>query len=71
MLFRSTRVELPGHTLAGASIALPLGGRGVLKSVMLRASAENLLDAEYSAIAGFPSAGRTILIGASAVIAGR
>ncbi len=66
-----TRVDLPSYTLVGASIALPVPGIGARHAVTLRASAENLLDAEYAAIAGFPGPGRTVLVGASAVLGGR
>lgn len=65
-----TRVRLASYRTVGTSLSVPLGGLGPLESVVLRASAENLLGAEYSAIAGFPGAGRTVLVGASAVIAG-
>ena len=66
-----TRVTLPSHTLLGASATFPAGRAGPLASLVLRASAENLLGARYSTIAGFRGPGRTILVGASAVIAGR
>ena len=66
-----TRVTLPSYTLVGANATLPIGRTGPLASVVLRASAENLLGTRYSSIAGFPGAGRTVLVGASAVIAGR
>ena len=66
-----TRVNLPSHTILGASLAIPLGRLGGLESIVARASTENLLDAKYSTIAGFRGGGRTVLVGASAVIAGR
>ena len=64
-------MELPSYTLVGASASLPLGSAGPLGSLQLRASAENLLGAEYSAIFGFPSPGRTVMLGVSAAIGGR
>lgn len=66
-----TRVRLSSYNTVGASVALPVGGAGVVESFILRASAENLLDARYSPIAGFPGDGRRVMVGASAVIAGR
>lgn len=63
-----SRVTLPSHTLLGASAELPVGGNGRLGSFVLRIAGENLLNTTYKSIAGFPSPGRTVLLGARATL---
>lgn len=60
------RLRLPSHTTVNASLELPVLPIGRLPSLAVRARVENLLDADYEAIAGFPAPGRTVLIGLSA-----
>jgi outer membrane cobalamin receptor len=58
----ASRVTLPAHTTVGLSAehALPLGAAPATDLLL---QVENLLDADYHAIAGFPAAGRVARLG--------
>ncbi|MEJ2503145.1 MAG: TonB-dependent receptor [Gemmatimonadota bacterium] len=60
--FPAPRVDLPAYATvdAAAAWALPIDG----PSTELLVRVENLLDEEYRTIAGFPSAGRLVRVGA-------
>lgn len=60
------RVRLPSYTTADASMEVPLVGARRFPALTLRGRVENLFDADYVAVAGFPQPGRTVLVGLSA-----
>jgi len=63
--FPATRTALPSYTIVDLSLELPVrrGGAGA-PSVELTLRAENLLDATYDQVIGFPGRGRTLFGGA-------
>ena len=60
------RVRLPSYTTVDASLEFPLFGSGRIPALRVQGRVENLLDEGYSAVAGFPQPGRTVLLGLSA-----
>jgi vitamin B12 transporter len=69
--FPATRVTLPRHATvdAGAEVPIHRGAGG--PSWVLRLRAENLLDARYEEIVGFPAPGRALYVGARIVLGGQ
>lgn len=62
--FPSARVTLPSYTLLNASLNLNvIGGADRMPDVTLTARGENLLDSDYTVVAGFPGRGRTVSAG--------
>lgn len=62
--FPAARVTLPAYTLVDASLVLPvLGAGGAGSGFDLTLRAENLFDASFDQVVGFPGRGRTILGG--------
>jgi len=61
--YPATRRTLPRHATLDAGVELPLGGGGVA-AWSLRVRGENLLDARYEEVLGFPAPGRALYVGA-------
>ena len=64
--FPSERVVLPSYTLVDLSADLPLVGQGAGPSLAFTFRAENLFDAKYETVVGFPGRGRTLIGGVRA-----
>ncbi len=57
------RVALPSYLRVDASAALPLLGRAGGAGLQATLRAENVLDARYEEVRGFPARGRTLFVG--------
>lgn len=63
--FPAARFTLPSYTLVDASLVFPvMGAGGAVGGFDLTLRAENLFDASFDQVVGFPGRGRTILGGA-------
>ncbi|MDH4045837.1 MAG: TonB-dependent receptor, partial [Gemmatimonadota bacterium] len=62
--FPATRVDLPAYTVVDVGLTVrPLGTFAPIRSSTIEIQVRNLFDATYQLAYGFPTPGRTVLVG--------
>lgn len=62
--FPATRVELPAYTVVDVGLSVrPFGSLAAVRSSAIEIQIRNLFDATYQMAYGFPTPGRTVLVG--------